>query len=92
MTDQQEKMLIRAGIAQLQKACKGQRPTSIVWQIKDGRKRGRVRITCRRGGFVYTRWAELGAYPPRGLSMQWRIGEFLMRYEPVVVDRQEVEK
>lgn len=82
--EQGDRALIRAAVSSLRKKA-GQRDyTKTRWvQIRDNVKRNKYRIVKRVGHVLYYRWDALGAYPPRGMSLQISIGDFLRDFDPV---------
>jgi len=75
------KLLFRLGTSSLRKAAKHRDYFNAVWTRRNSNKKHAYRISCRRGGSVYLKWAEIGAYPPRGLSTRMTIGDFLKEFE-----------
>ncbi len=75
------KTLHRAGTAKIRKAAKRHNYFKALWVFKGGNHKHKYRIVRRAGTYVYLRWAELGAYPPRGLSRKVTVGDFLKDYE-----------
>ena len=70
-----------AETARIRKAAKRHDYFKALWVFKGGNPKHRHRIIKRVGCYVYLRWAELGAYPPRGLSRKVTVGELLENYE-----------
>ncbi len=69
-----------AGIC-LRNAAKRPDYFNALWVCKNGNQKHKYRIVKRVGVHVYLQGAELGAYPPRGLSSKMTVDEFRKTYD-----------
>lgn len=75
------KTLNRAGTAKIRKLAKRHDYYNALWNYVGRKTSKEYRITCRRGKYVWISWAAFGAYPPKGVSSRYTVGEFVKKFE-----------